>query len=732
MQQIIENLKTGKVQLVHSPVPACGAREVLVRNIASLISPGTEKLMIEMGQKNLVGKAVARPDLFSAAIQKAKKEGFLNVFREAMDRLDEPLPLGYSCAGEVIEVGGNVRGFSVGDHVACAGSKYASHAEVVAVPVDLCVNVPRVKTSGENLSSEEASFVMLGGIALQGFRCADLSFGENVVVVGLGLIGLLLTQIGKAYGCTVIGIDIDSEKVRLAQSLGCDHGLVLGKDAVEQSIANITSGNGADAIILTAATKDNSPILLAERIARKRGKIVLVGVSDLSLTRKAFWDKELTFTVSRASGPSLMDTGSSLLPLELVRWTESRNLQEFIRLLSNGSIRVKELVTHRFKIDEATRAYDMILKGEERYVGVVIEYPDDTPLDRKVVLPRKEKSSSSGSTRTENRTSIGVVGAGMFTKNVLLPAAKEIQEVKFVGIAAKTGVSSSHVGKKFGFEFATTDVHSILDDQRIGSVLITTRHDLHADQVVEAIKSGKNVFVEKPLCISHEQLTKIIDARNTSPSSPLVMVGFNRRYSPLAANLRDSFAGRTSPMVIHYRVNAGFIPLDHWTQNPAIGGGRIIGEVCHFIDFIQFITSEDPAEVFASSIGGNTGRYTQDDNVELVIKFSRGSLGTITYSALGSKTFSRERVEAYCDEAVAVLDDFRSLEFIKGTKRKKTKLWNQAMGYRDELEEFLTIAATDSTDLFRQAILTTLTTFAAVTSLRTNKPVAIERTDGVA
>ena len=721
MQQVIENLKTGKVQLVETPAPACGPGELLVRNMASLISPGTEKLMIEMGQKNLVEKAMARPDLVSLAYQKAKKEGFLNVFREAMERLDEPMPLGYSSAGVIVEVGKDVKEFSVGDRVACAGATFANHAEVIAVPKGMCVKLP--PTNDRAVSFEDASFVMLGGIAMQGIRCAELTFGERIVVVGLGLIGLLLVQIAKAYGCAVVGVDIDPEKVKLASTLGCDLGLVLGRDSVEESISNFTDGHGADAVILAAATKDNAPVLLAERVARQRGRIVLVGVSDLSLTRKAFWDKELTFTVSKASGP----TGqSSLVPAELVRWTESRNLQEFIRLVTNGSVRVKELITHRIPIGKATDAYEMILRGNERYIGVVIDYPDGKTIERRINLPGGRGISQAASNATKARSSVGVIGAGLFTKNVLLPTAAKVPGLKFVGIASKTGVSARHVGNKFGFAYATTDANEVLEDKNIGSVMITTRHNLHADLIIAALAAGKNVFVEKPLCISREQLSEIQNAVAAASGSPVLMVGFNRRYSPLGVRLKTLFAGRTSPMQLHFRVNAGYLPPDHWTHDPNVGGGRIIGEGCHFVDFLQYITGEDPVDVFATSIGGKTGRFGVGDNVEMSIRFSGGSLGTITYTALGSKTFSRERVEAYCDGSVAVLEDFRKLEFIKGSKKSTAKLWNQDSGYTRELEHFLTVSSVDASRMVHDAVLTTMTTFAAETSLRRGERVAID------
>jgi len=677
-----------------------------------------------MGQKNLVGKARARPDLVLAAYQKAKKEGFLNVFRESMDRLDEPLPLGYSSAGEVLQIGREVRGFSVGDRVACAGAGFASHADIIAVPEEMCVKLPVTKDGRGEVSFEEASFVMLGGIALQGIRCAELTFGERVVVVGLGLIGLLLVQIGKAYGLTVIGVDIDPEKTRLALRLGCDATLVPGRDTIEQAVLNLTGGHGADAVILTAATKDNAPILLAERISRKRGKIVLVGVSDITLTRKAFWDNELTFTVSKASGP-VGDGRHPLLPLELVRWTESRNLHEFIRLLGNGSVKIKELITHRFAIEKATDAYAMILKGSDRYIGVVITYGRAEAAGRTVLLPKGRDTARAGLPAGGTRSSVGVIGGGLFAKNVLLPIASKVQGLKLVGIADKTGVTSRHVGNKFGFAYATTDVSELLGDKRIGSVVITTRHNLHAEMIVAALAAGKNVYVEKPLCISLEQLSTIEDAYRDRHESAVLMVGFNRRHSPLGIRLKDLNARRTSPMQIHYRVNAGYLPPDHWTQDPNIGGGRIIGETCHFFDFLQFITSEEPLEVVASSIGGNTGKFGITDNVELTVRFAGGSLGTITYTALGSKAFSRERVEVYCDETVAVLEDFRRLEITRGAKKAVTKLWNQDSGYKRELEYFLTVSPGDAATCFRDTVLATLSTFAAETSLRTRASVSI-------
>jgi len=722
MKQVVENMKTGLVSVKDIAVPASGPNDVLVRNAASLISAGTERLLIEMGKKNLLGKARARPDLVRQAYDKGKREGFLNVFREAMARLDEPLPLGYSSAGVVIAAGELVQNFRVGDSVACAGFGYASHSEIISVPQDSCVKLQ--KGGEEPIPFEHASFVMLGGIAMHGIRTSQILPGERVVVVGLGLIGLLTVQIARSYGCTTIGIDVDEERVRLAQTLGCQYGLVINKDDVEDSVENITGGDLVDAVLVTAASKDNSPLQLAERVVRKRGRIVLVGVADISLTRKAFWDKEITFSVSKAAGQHMEDGASPRdLPIDVSRWSERRNLEEFVRLQTEGLVDVSNLITHRFSIADAEHAYEMILTGKEKFIGVVLTYPKDTALNRSVEI--SASTSHSKQTPKENRLAIGLIGAGMFTKNFLLPALKQVKDVEFIGVAARTGVNSQHVGERFGFKYATTDIDEIMLDDRIGSVVITTRHDSHASLVVQAIQAGKNVFVEKPMAITAEGVGSILEAYQASSFKPIMFTGFNRRHSPLATTLRDWYEERTSPMVIQYRINAGFIPPDHWTQDRQVGGGRIIGEVCHFVDFLQFVIGSDPLDVFSRSINGDSGKYLKDDNVVMSIQFADGSVGSILYSALGSKSFSRERVEVFCNDSVAVLDDFRELQLIRGTKRKRIRLRNQDLGYVHELNAFFSSKSTQK-QLVCDA-LTTFTTFSLVESLKGSVPVAVPR-----
>ncbi|MGD0339230.1 MAG: bi-domain-containing oxidoreductase [Bacteroidota bacterium] len=724
MKQITENLKNGRVRITATPLPLCGPSEIMVRNVVSLISPGTEKLLIELGKKNLAGKAVSRPDLVKLAYAKAKREGFINVFREALARLEEPLPLGYSSAGTIVQVGSKVKGFSPGDAVACSGYGYASHAEFAVVPPDLVVKL-KSQTGKPLLSFEEAAFVMLGGIALQGFRCAERTHGESIVVVGLGLIGLLTLQIAHAYGCRAFGVDIDGEKVGLAKKLCGPHSFLLGEGDVEQTILNLTGGEGADAVILTSASKDNAPILFSERIARKRGRIVLVGVADLSLTRKAFWDKELTFTVSKAAGPSGEGTiNQHLMPLELVRWTEKRNLEEFVRLAEEKRINLYDLITHRYEIRDAEQAYEMILKGKTRYIGVVIQYPKEADESDTVINEHQKKNTELPSTK-HSRNRIGFIGAGMFTRNVFMPVVKRTGLFKFIGVAAKSGLESSHLAETFGFSYSTTDYSVLLNDDSIDSIFITTRHNLHAPIIVDALDAGKNVYVEKPLAISEADLTLIQRAFRKRKQAQLLMVGFNRRYAPLSRKIMAGFENRAIPMQILYRVNAGYIPGDHWTQDREVGGGRIIGEVCHFIDFCQYLTQSVPIEVYATGIGGNMGKYFEHDNVQLSIKFGDGSLATIIYTALGSKLFSRERVEVFSGDSVSVLDDFRVLNIMSGGKKHHKSLWNQDMGYAGELHYFVEAESDKAAELFRSAIYSTRTTFAAMESLATGKPVLI-------
>lgn len=727
MKQILQSYKTGEISLFEVPAPSTKPGGVLVRNMASLISMGTERLMINTGKKSLLGKCLARPDLVRQALHKAKKEGFLNVYKEAMNRLDEPVPLGYSSAGVIVEVAAGTRRFKVGDRVACAGAGFASHAEVVWVPENLCVKIP------EGVGFEEASFVMLGGIALQGIRSAEITFGENVAVIGLGLLGLLTVQILNAYSSNVIGIDIDEKKVTLSKELGAERALVNGKDDVLEVIGNLTQGQGVDTVIITASSKDNGPIELAEQITRKRGKIVLVGVSDLHLSRKIFWEKELEFTVSKAAGPGstepVYEQKGFDYPVSYVRWTEKRNLEHFLELLAKKRVRVDKLITHRFPIEEALFAYHKILNGKEPSIGILLHYNGRLDKESEGGLAAKVILKSSRAANPQSKQ-VGLIGGGFFAKNILLPALKKVPRVILRGIATTQGVSSQHSARKFGFEYCTSNYHDILENEAIDSVIIATRHHLHARMVIEVLKAGKHLFVEKPLCLNEDELREIVAThRSLGQSAPKLMVGFNRRFSLLANEVKSFLRARSTPLVIHYRVNAGYLPRDHWTQDPEVGGGRVVGEICHFIDFLQFMTDSFPVSVFAEGISGETGRYSRDDNLALTIKFRDGSLGTILYTTHGPKTFSRERVEIFSEDSAFTIEDFRVATAAQRGKLKRIKKWSQDLGYVQELNYFLKADSFNSSGLFQSYFYTTLSTLKGKESLQRGSPVTIPSLD---
>lgn len=761
MKQVIQSYKTGQVTLEEVPIPLCKPGGVLVKNVCSLISPGTEKLMIEIGKKSLLGKAMARPDLVRLAWEKAKREGFVSVLKEALNRLDEPIPLGYSSSGIVVEVGEGVKEFQVGERVACAGAGFASHAEYVWVPENLCVPIPIRKVNGYSLfvygegsqitnnkstddyvSFEEASFAMLGAIALHGIRCGELTPGEIVAVIGLGLIGLLSVQILEAYGFQVVATDIDERKCQIARNISphiiAERNELKFKGIIEQ----LTRGSGVDAVIVASASEDNKPLLLSEEICRRRGKIVLIGVADISLTRKVMWEKEISFVVSRASGPGSLDSAYEekglRYPLEYVRWTEKRNLEEFLRLIGQSRLDVKRLITHRFKIDEALHAYELILKGKEPYLGILLEYGEKPESQNKIEEIKKENWVALSSTPPSKN--VGLIGGGLFTKNILLPKIKKIKGIQLIKVATTSGPTANHIAKKFGFASTTTDYKKILEDENIGSVIITTPHNLHGRMVLETLGAGKNVFVEKPLCINEKELSEIANLYNqinqinqinqtdqrdqTDQRNQFLMVGFNRVFSSLTEELIQFLKGRNTPLVMHYRVNAGYLPADHWTMDKEIGGGRIIGEVCHFIDYLHYLAGAKPVSVFTQSIEGSPGKFFKEDNVSITLKFADGSIGNIIYTAKGSKSFSRERVEVFSEEEVGIIEDFRKLTLVRRGRKKRIKRLSQDMGYEKEMEYFFRENSFDP-KLFNRYYYSMLATFKAVESLYEGKPVTV-------
>ncbi len=698
MKQILQNYRTGALELVETPVSICSANTLLVKTAASLVSIGTERSVIELGKKSLLGKARARPDLVKRFIEKAQKEGLYKTFQEALGRLDQPTALGYSSAGIVVEAGSNVHSFVPGDRVSCIGAGYASHAEYVKMPENLCCRIP------EGVSFEEASFGMLGIIALNGIRLAKLTFGESVAVVGLGLLGLISVQILKAYGCRVIGTDLDPAKIELVARLGAD--TAVAEPEFKKACEVFSDGQGIDAVILTVATNSDTPVHTAVDISRFGGRVVCVGVADIHPNRNEMWHKEVEIVVSRAGGPGTFDpvyeNKGIDYPIGFVRWTEKRNLAEFLRLIGERKVDVRSLISHRFSLEKAETVYNDILANRGGpYIGVVLEYPkvgEGLTVNAERVKRLKPIINTCGA--KDSKLSVGVIGAGLFGKALLLPALKKIPNIDLHTLAASSSANTYHTAKKYGFAQCTTDYRQVLDNKDIQAVVILTPHSLHARMVVEAMKERKHVFVEKPLCVNGEELTEITNAlAETEDDSLFLMVGYSRRFSPHAAKMGAVLAKRQDQMVIHYRVNAGFVPADHWVHSAEEGGSRIVGEVCHFVDFMQFLTKSQPVRVYAERVSGNNKSTVNSDNVVIALRFADGSVGDITYAASGDKAFSREQVEIFCEGMTIVSTDFKQTLIYRDGKKQSFKTMSQEMGYREELGHFADVVGGKVTPL---------------------------------
>jgi predicted dehydrogenase/threonine dehydrogenase-like Zn-dependent dehydrogenase len=721
MKQLLQNIKTGKAAIEDVPIPTPREGQALVKVSASLVSAGTERMVVEFAEKSLIGKARSRPDLVKQVLDKARREGFLNTAQAAFNRLDQPMALGYSSAGTIIALGKNMQGFKVGQRVACAGGGYAVHAEYNVVPKNLLTPLPK------NVDFESAAFTTLGAIALHGFRLAEPQIGENVAVIGLGLLGLLSIQIASAAGCNVLGIDLDPKRITLASSLGLE---AVSRSQAESTSQLFTANRGFDVVLICADTPSNDPVELAGIIARDRACVVATGAVGLTLPRKIYYEKELSFINSRSYGPGRYDSNyeenGQDYPLGYIRWTEGRNFQAVVDLMESGKLKVKPLITHRFPIEKATQAYEVITgKRKESFLGVLLTYSKGkTKEERKVIFPSIVNRKSS-------IVNLGVLGAGLFANTVLLPAIKKVDGIQLVGIASSGGLHAQHAGKKFGFKYATSSEDEIINDPSINTVAILTRHDSHAELVVKALKAGKNVFVEKPLAMNSDQLS-VISKQLKKTDNCLLMTGFNRRFAPLAESLKSQVrraepveaSGLRSPLHVHYRINAGYLPPTHWTQDPAIGGGRIIGEACHFIDFITFLVGESPVSVTAHALPDG-GKYSED-NVSMTFTFPDSSIGVIDYLANGDKSVAKERVEVFCGGMIAVLDDFVSLQITKDGKMKEER-GAQDKGWVNEWKAFVkSIREGGEPPIpYEQMIGVTKSTFAAVESLRTIRPVKL-------
>ena len=710
MKQILQSFKTGEMWLAEIPTPMCKSKGALIHVEASFVSAGTEKMLAEFAKKGLLGKAMQMPDQVKKVLRKMKTEGIFATLEKVQAKLDQPIPLGYSCAGVIVEVGKDAGNFKVGDRVACGGAGFANHAEYDYVPRNLMVKIP------EGVTFEDASAATVGSIALQGVRQCEVRLGETVAVIGLGLMGILAVQMLKASGCRVIGFDPNGGRCKLAKELGCD-------EAVSSSLSSaamaFSEGQGVDAVLITAATHSDEPVTVAAEICRKKGKVVATGLVGMNLPRDQYYKKEIDFRLSCSYGPGrydpLYEEQGVDYPFGYVRWTEQRNIAAFLQLVAEGKVTPGKLITHRFGFDDALDAYDMMLKRTEPYLGIVLKYGKEGPLERRVDFSVKAQPCASGARL--DAVGVSFLGCGNFAKAVLLPTMKKMPAATLRGICTASGMNCGETGKKEGFAFAATDEREVFKDEGTNLVMVTTRHDMHARQIEAALKAGKYVFCEKPLCIKAEDLKPLSESAGGK-----VMVGFNRRFSPHAKLLRDYFASRKLPLVMHYRVNAGSISKDVWLQDPDVGGGRIVGEGCHFIDFMRYVCGAKVVKVQAMCAQFESASETPEDSVSINLQFSDGSVGTLEYVALGDTTLPKEWCEIHGEGSTATMDNFCKT-VCSGTLGKRKLNGKQQKGFAEELAATLA-AVKDGKTMpipFDEILNVTQATFAARKALKSGQ-----------
>jgi predicted dehydrogenase/threonine dehydrogenase-like Zn-dependent dehydrogenase len=715
MRQILQSARTGEIEIAQVPAPRVLPGCVLVRIAASLVSAGTERASSEFASKSFLQKAKSRPDLVREVVNKVRSDGVLSALSAIRSRLDQPLALGYSSAGTVIEVGEGISDLRVGDRVACAGANFAVHTEFACIPRMLVARIPST-----DVDFESAAFTTLGAVALHGVRTAEATLGDVVAVIGLGLLGQLTLQVLNAAGCRVIGMDLIQERAELAAKIGA-----LAVTTSEAEFRDLclkhSGGHGADSVLITAETASSVPVNLASQIARDRGVVVAVGTVGMELQRKLYYEKELDFRISRSYGPGRYDTVFEQkgrdYPIGYVRWSETRNMEAFLQMVADGKLNLQPLITHSFDIENATAAYELLTgEAQQPYLGVLIRYPQEEspPAQRMEIVSRR----STNSIDTEVR--VGLLGAGNFAQGTLIPAIRQLRGTKLVGLCATNGARAHSAATKSGFEFCTTNAEEFHSEPSINTILIATRHHLHAAQVVHALECGKHVFCEKPLCLMEDELEEIERAYYQCAGTLRLMVGFNRRFAPMAQQMKKFLATAGGPFTMHYRVNAGPLPKDHWINDPEQGGGRILGEVCHFVDFLSFICGAAPHTVQARSIPATAS----EQDVAITIEFADGSLGTISYICNGDRAFSKERVEIFGGGCVAVLDDFRRLELVRHGRKQVFRSWlKQDKGHAAEWVAFAHCIRSGSTGpiRFEEIVATTLATIRIADSLRSGQ-----------
>lgn len=674
MQQLTQKLGSGEMVIQEIPYPQLGKGMVIVKNHYSIISAGTEGSTVQAARKSLIGKAKERPQQVQQVLDTLKKQGPLQTYRAVMKKLDAYSPLGYSCAGEVIEIGENVTEFMVGDYVACAGAGYANHAEVVAVPVNLCVKL----NSKTNLKN--AAYNTLGAISMQGVRQADLRLGESCVVIGLGLLGQLASLILKASGVYVIGIDVsEAAIISSKKNKAVDEAYTRDTNGLVELINSLTNGIGADAVIIAAATPSLDPINFAGAIARKKGKVVVLGAVPTGFDRDPYWyRKELELKMACSYGPGRYDLNYEEkgidYPVAYVRWTEKRNMEAFQNLIATQKINIDYLTTHEFNFEEAPNAFDLVVNKTEPFIGIALKYEHSkTHSKEKIVLDNNISNTNQG-------VKLSFIGAGSYAQGNLLPNIPNSSEIKRVGILTNTGTTSKRVAEKYKFSFCASNEQDILNADT-NTLFIATRHDSHGEFVLKGLKNNNNIFVEKPLCLKLEELEQIKKAQIDSGKS--IMIGFNRRFSPFSKTIKKKLGSHPISMI--YRINAGSIPSDNWIQDAEIGGGRILGEVCHFIDYLTFLCGSLPSKISAHALPDSKNL---NDTVNILILFENGSTGMIAYYANGSKKLQKEYIEIFSSGTSIILNDFKSLKIYGKGKTQTQRSINQNKGQKEMIERY--------------------------------------------
>ena len=732
MKQVLQHARTGEITVEEVPAPQLLPGCVLVRIAASVVSAGTERASAEFARKSLLQKAQSRPDLVREVISKVQRDGIFSAIQSVRSRLDQPQSPGYSSAGTVIAVGEGVTDIQPGDRVACAGAGYAVHAEIACVPRLLVARIPiRDPIVGDQVPFDEAAFATLGAVALHGIRTSAVRLGDLVAVIGLGLLGQLTVQLLKAAGCRVLGMDIDPTRADLAHQMGAG-AVASSASAFRDLCLEESHGAGVDSVLITAETPSSDPVNLAGAVARDRAVVVAVGTVGMDIERKAYYEKEIDFRISRSYGPGRYDSAYEQkgrdYPIGYVRWTETRNMEAFVQFLAEKKISVGPLITHRFPIERAQSAYELITgRSREAFLGVVIQY-SETCGDARTLTPAPEPAMGIQAVGAAS-VSVGLLGAGGFAISTLIPAMRASSNTSLVAVCAATGSHAQHAAGKFGFCTGTTDEVELIRDRSVNTVVIATRHHMHARQVLAALAAGKNVFCEKPLCLTEGELRDIVRSYlEMAPSQrPALMVGFNRRFAPMTARMKSFLSPISEPLALHYRINAGYLPPDHWVNDREQGGGRILGEVCHFVDLLTFLAGSPVVGVQARPIG-SSARYS-GDNVLASLRFANGSEGTISYLANGDRSFSKERIEVFGGGSTAVLEDFRRLELVRnGRKETIRSRWRQDKGHGAEWASFVQSVQRpkEPSIRFEDLLCSTLATLRVNESVATGKPLAVD------